>query len=112
MAKKKQVGEVVAPPAAGGLGVPAAAVPVPAVSAPGGVEPIPAAVAPPRPGRLRPVVGNPGVVRDVGRFHQLRWGGGQVTVSKELTARLPWDSKSKLLLELEGGVLRLSLLNP
>jgi len=105
MAKKKLVGEVIAPPVVGGVGVPAADAPVPAAP-----SPAPA----PRPSRLKLVSGKPGVLRDVGRYHQLRWGGGQVTLSKEMAAQLPWGNATKLFLvyDPQAGTLTLSELNP
>lgn len=49
--------------------------------------------------------------RDIGRFHILGWGGGQITLPKELVPSIPWKNKDKLFLELEDGVLRISRLN-
>lgn len=37
--------------------------------------------------------------RDVGRYHKLPWGGGQITVPKELVEELGLNNKDKLLIE-------------
>jgi bifunctional DNA-binding transcriptional regulator/antitoxin component of YhaV-PrlF toxin-antitoxin module len=37
--------------------------------------------------------------RDVGRYHKLAWGGGQVTIPKDLVKALSLKNKEKLMLE-------------
>ena len=39
------------------------------------------------------------MTRDVGRYHKLPWGGGQVTISKDLVKLLNLRNKDKLLIE-------------
>jgi len=50
-------------------------------------------------------------LRDVGRFHQLAWGGGQITVPKELVQYLPFENTDKLMIEYEKGELIVTKLN-
>jgi len=54
------------------------------------------------------------ILRDVGRYHELTWGGGQVTISKELKKNLPWENKDKIFVEYDEAAdeLRISRLNP
>ncbi|MBN2014273.1 MAG: AbrB/MazE/SpoVT family DNA-binding domain-containing protein [Candidatus Altiarchaeota archaeon] len=37
--------------------------------------------------------------RDVGRYHKLPWGGGQLTIPKDLVKELRLNNKEKVLLE-------------
>jgi len=37
--------------------------------------------------------------RDVGRYHRLAWGGGQVTIPKDLVKALALKNKDKLMIE-------------
>jgi bifunctional DNA-binding transcriptional regulator/antitoxin component of YhaV-PrlF toxin-antitoxin module len=37
--------------------------------------------------------------RDVGRYHKLPWGGGQLTIPKDLVKELKLTNKDKVLLE-------------
>jgi len=37
--------------------------------------------------------------RDRGRFHLLWWGGGQITISRDLARELPFKNKNKVLIE-------------
>lgn len=38
-------------------------------------------------------------MRDKGRYHRLPWGGGQITISKEMAKDLNLKDKDKLLIE-------------
>lgn len=37
--------------------------------------------------------------RDVGRYHKLPWGGGQLTIPKDLVKELKLNNKDKVLIE-------------
>ncbi|HIE34523.1 MAG TPA: AbrB/MazE/SpoVT family DNA-binding domain-containing protein [Candidatus Altiarchaeales archaeon] len=37
--------------------------------------------------------------RDVGRYHKLPWGGGQLTIPKDLVKTLNLKNKDKVLME-------------
>ena len=37
--------------------------------------------------------------RDVGRYHKLKWGGGQITLPKDLVEDLGLHNKDKVLIE-------------
>ncbi len=37
--------------------------------------------------------------RDVGRYHKLPWGGGQLTIPKDLVGELKLTNKDKVLIE-------------
>lgn len=39
------------------------------------------------------------MARDVGRYHRLPWGGGQITISKDLVKLLDLQNKDKVLIE-------------
>ncbi len=41
--------------------------------------------------------------RDVGRYHKLPWGGGQLTIPKDLVKELNLGNKDKVLLEYDSG---------
>ncbi|MEA1924404.1 MAG: AbrB/MazE/SpoVT family DNA-binding domain-containing protein [Candidatus Altiarchaeota archaeon] len=43
------------------------------------------------------------MARDVGRYHKLPWGGGQITVSKDLVKLLNLTNKDKVLIEYDEG---------
>jgi hypothetical protein len=53
-----------------------------------------------------------GLRTDVGRYHTLQWGGGQITIPKELMQYIPWKNREKIWIELGRGELTLRLLNP
>jgi hypothetical protein len=50
-------------------------------------------------------------LRDVGRFHLLTWGGGQITIPKELVQFLPFKNTDKLMLQYSDDGLTISKLN-
>ena len=37
--------------------------------------------------------------RDVGRYHKLPWGGGQITVPKDLVKEIELENKDKVMIE-------------
>lgn len=53
----------------------------------------------------------PTLIRDVGRYHQLGWGGGQITVPKEMVPVLDLSNKDKLMLVAKEGELIVTKLN-
>lgn len=54
------------------------------------------------------------MIRDVGRYHQLAWGGGQITIPKELVKALDLKNKDKIYIEFDTKKkeLKISKLNP
>lgn len=38
-------------------------------------------------------------MRDVGRFHTLPWGGGQITIPSDLTKKISLKNKEKVMIE-------------
>ncbi|MFC2154289.1 AbrB/MazE/SpoVT family DNA-binding domain-containing protein [Candidatus Altiarchaeota archaeon] len=52
--------------------------------------------------------------RDVGRYHELAWGGGQITIPKELVKGLNLKNKDKIFIEFDSKKkeLRVTKLNP
>ncbi len=54
------------------------------------------------------------MIRDVGRYHQLAWGGGQITIPKELVKALDLNNKDKIYIEFDPKKkeLRITKLNP
>ena len=51
-------------------------------------------------------------MRDAGRYHKLPWGGGQLTLSKDLVKKLKLENKDKVLIEYDEstGELRVTKL--
>jgi len=51
-------------------------------------------------------------MRDTGRYHKLPWGGGQLTISKDLVKLLELENKDKVLIEYDdkNRVLRVTKL--
>ncbi|HDH41814.1 MAG TPA: AbrB/MazE/SpoVT family DNA-binding domain-containing protein [Candidatus Altiarchaeales archaeon] len=41
--------------------------------------------------------------RDVGRYHKLPWGGGQLTIPKDLVKELKLENKDKVLIEYDSN---------
>ncbi len=41
--------------------------------------------------------------RDVGRYHKLPWGGGQLTIPKDLVRELKLENKDKVLIEYDSN---------
>ncbi|MDD5111196.1 MAG: AbrB/MazE/SpoVT family DNA-binding domain-containing protein [Candidatus Altiarchaeota archaeon] len=39
------------------------------------------------------------MTRDVGRYHKLPWGGGQITIPKDLVKEMRLENKDKLFIE-------------
>lgn len=52
------------------------------------------------------------IIRDVGRFHLLAWGGGQVTIPKDMTKNLNLDNKDKIMIEGTPDKITITKLNP
>ena len=54
------------------------------------------------------------MTRDVGRYHQLAWGGGQVTIPKDLVRDLNLKNKDKIFIEYDSKKkeIRITKLNP
>jgi len=44
------------------------------------------------------------MTRDVGRFHTLPWGGGQVTIGKDLAKLIQWRNGQKVLIVVEDKI--------
>jgi|GEM_PF-1619159 bifunctional DNA-binding transcriptional regulator/antitoxin component of YhaV-PrlF toxin-antitoxin module len=53
------------------------------------------------------------MTRDVGRYHKLPWGGGQITIPKDLVKEMKLESKDKLMIEYDSikKELKISKLN-
>lgn len=48
--------------------------------------------------------------RDVGRYHKLPWGGGQLTIPKDLVKELKLDNKDKVLIEYDPNKKELKII--
>jgi bifunctional DNA-binding transcriptional regulator/antitoxin component of YhaV-PrlF toxin-antitoxin module len=42
------------------------------------------------------------MTRDVGRYHKLPWGGGQITIPKDLVREMRLDNKDKVMVEYDS----------
>lgn len=50
--------------------------------------------------------------RDVGRFHELKWGGGQITIPKNLVSAIGLENKDKVMISKKGSSIIIEKLNP
>ena len=39
------------------------------------------------------------MTRDVGRYHKLQWGGGKITIPKDLVKEMRLENKDKIMIE-------------
>lgn len=39
------------------------------------------------------------MTRDVGRYHKLQWGGGQITIPKDLVQEMKLENRDKIMIE-------------
>jgi bifunctional DNA-binding transcriptional regulator/antitoxin component of YhaV-PrlF toxin-antitoxin module len=43
------------------------------------------------------------MTRDVGRYHKLPWGGGQITIPKDLVKEMKLENKDKIMIEYDSS---------
>ncbi|MFH1125621.1 MAG: AbrB/MazE/SpoVT family DNA-binding domain-containing protein [Candidatus Altiarchaeota archaeon] len=43
------------------------------------------------------------MTRDVGRYHKLPWGGGQITIPKDLVKEMRLENKDKIMIEYDSA---------